>query len=66
MPSLVMAKVASPSGKHGESYILQIRDSALPFLIDRRVYEACAIICPPIGFLASAANMAPPSTCATT
>lgn len=35
-------------------------------LFSHLVVEACAMIFPPIGFLGSAANIAAPSTCATT
>jgi len=58
-----MAKTASASGKQGLSYTLQMRLSALPLRNDSLVVLAWAIICPPMGFFASAtANMAPPST----
>jgi len=60
----VIAYIASDSGKQGESNILQTLDSALPFLNDSLVVEACAIIWPPIGFLQS--PIAIPSTWATT
>ena len=49
-----MAKVASLSGKSGESYILAILNSPRPFLKEILVVEACATMLPPIGFLGSA------------
>lgn len=54
MPSTLIANIASDSGRHGESYILQIRASPRPFLKYNRVVEACAMILPPIGFFGSA------------
>lgn len=54
MPPDVTANVASFSGRSGLSYILAILVSPLPFLKLIRVVEACASICPPIGFLGSA------------
>ena len=67
IPSDPMEKSASDSGRHGESYILQMRVSPLPLRKYRRVVDACAMMFPPMGFLGSALNMAQaPSTWATT
>ncbi|KAI8890417.1 hypothetical protein K501DRAFT_168612 [Backusella circina FSU 941] len=67
IPSSMIENVHSDSGKHGESYILQIRFSPLPLRRYNRVHEAWAMIFPPAGFFGSGLNMeAPPSTCATT
>ena len=61
-----MANMASVSGNEGDSYTLQTLDSFLPFLNESLVVDACAIMWPPIGFFYSPANIAPPSTWATT
>lgn len=44
----LMAKMASASGRHGLSTILQTREDPLPFRSDSRVVDACAMILPPL------------------
>lgn len=62
-----MENVASDSGRQGESYILQMRESPRPLRRYSRVVEACAIMLPPIGFFGSAWYIGPDaSTEATT
>lgn len=66
MPSVLIANMASVSGKQGLSYILQTLLSPLPLRKYSLVVEAWAIMCPPIGFLVSALNTPTASTWATT
>ena len=49
MPPTWMQKLASDSGRLGESTILQIRVSPRPFFSISRVVLACAMMFPPIG-----------------
>lgn len=63
IPSALIAKSASDSGRQGESYILQMRVSPRPLRKYKRVVDAWAMILPPIGFFGSALNIAlAPST----
>lgn len=43
-----MAKMASASGRHGLSAILQTRDEPLPLRSESRVVEAWAMMFPPL------------------
>jgi len=61
IPVSCRAKIASLSGKIGESYILQTLYSALPFLRYNLVVLAWAKIFPPTGFLVSAKAIADPA-----
>lgn len=61
-----MAKVASASGRLGESYTLQMRSSPEPLRSLRRVVEAWATMLPPMGLEGSLTKLMAPSTDATT
>ena len=56
---LPSAKVAWLSAMVGESYTSQMRFSPRPFLKRRRVCEACAMMLPPMGLVASLAKLMP-------
>mmetsp|Transcript_91747 Transcript_91747/g.262311 ORF Transcript_91747/g.262311 Transcript_91747/m.262311 type:complete len:203 (-) Transcript_91747:864-1472(-) len=59
IPAAPRAKVASLSGMEGESYTLHTRFSPRPLRSCSRVWLACAMMLPPIGFVASLAKLMP-------
>jgi len=59
MPAAETAKVASASGRDGESNTVQMRFSPRPLRRRKRVVDAWAMMLPPMGFVASFAKLIP-------